>query len=388
MGERVVFLINSLDGGGAERVVSTLLNNLIEDYECYLILLEGTVRYDLDDRIKIFNLKESVLKSGALKFIRLPLIAYKLSRIIRENKFNTVVSFLHRANYANVIAKYMSNHKAILSERIATTSYYNGGASVAIVNRFLVRILYSRADAIISVSNFIKYDLKNNFGINVQQKVIYNPYDIANIVNQSKESVGFDIVREKSIITVGSLQPRKNISLLLNSFSKIKDKQYRLFILGTGEDENKLKELARALDIEKRVSFLGFVNNPYKFLSKCGIFVLSSNSEGFPNVLAEAMVCGCSVISTDCLSGPREILSPKSEVGFQIQGRIEFAEFGVIVPVNDELNLTNAIDSMSRELQQSYAFKSKLRINDFKLKDIKKEYIKMIESLATSQLKN
>lgn len=374
--KKIVILINSLDGGGAERVVSTLLNNFVENYECYLILMENKISYELDNRINILYLNETSNENGAIKFLRLPLIAYKLSKIIKEHQFTQVVSFLHRANYINVISKYISSHQVILSERIASSSMYSDDSITSKVSKYLIKTLYPKSDLIISVTNAIKNDLIDNFDIKVKQEVIYNPYDIKNINRLSKENINIEIHKEKSIITVGSLQKRKNINLLINAFAKIEDDEYKLYILGKGKEKENLKSLARELNIENKVIFLGFDNNPYKYLSKCSIFVLSSNSEGFPNVLAEAMVCGCSVISTDCLSGPREILDPNSDANFQLTNDIELAEFGILTPTNKEKKLKEAMDVIikDKELRERYCLKTKERMKDFSIEKIIQQY--------------
>jgi len=372
---KIVFLINSLDGGGAERVVSTLLNNLVAKYECYLILMENNISYELDSRINILSLNEDPDISGIKKFIRLPMIAYKLSRIISKYNFTQIVSFMYRSNYINILAKYFTKHKVIISERIAPTSMYDDSAMSSKISRFLIRNLYNNADLIISVSKAIQNDLIDNFNIKISQIVIYNPYDIKNINELSHENIDVKIDKEKSIITVGSLNKRKNQSMIIKAF-KTCSKTHKLYILGVGEEEKTLKDLAKELNIEDRVIFLGFDNNPYKYLSKCDIFVLSSNSEGFPNVLVEAMICGCSVISTDCLSGPREILSPSSDIKYQLTNSLDKVEYGLLTPINNENILKEALELMinNDKLRDNYSEKSKQRANDFKIEKIIKQY--------------
>jgi len=373
--KKIVFLVNSLDGGGAERVVSTLLNNLVDSYDCYLILLENKIRYALDKRIRVIILdNSSSTQNGMAKFLSLPLLGYKLSKIIKEYNFTQVVSFLYRSNYINILAKYFSKHKVIISERIAPSSMYVNTSLSSKTSKYLIKNLYNKADLIIAVSYAIKYDLETNFNIRTKQIVIYNPYDINNIVKLSQEKIYIEIDKENSLITVGSLGKRKNHSLLIRSFSKV-ERNLKLYILGIGEEEQNLKDLTVRLGIQKRVVFLGFDNNPYKYLSKCSIFVLSSNSEGFPNVLAEAMICGCNVISTDCLSGPREILAPSSDVALQLKDTIEEVEFGILTPINHEDKMVEAIQLTINNKTNK---RVKERTYDFKIEYIIKEYKEVI----------
>ncbi|MFW3372432.1 glycosyltransferase [Aliarcobacter butzleri] len=380
MNKKIVILINSLDGGGAERVVSTLLNNFVDKYECYLILMENKIAYELNKKINIISLNENSNQIGIIKLFRLPIIAYKLSKIIKEYKFSQVNSFLYRANYVNILARYLSNHKSVISERIAPSSMYQEKSITSKISKLLIRILYKQADKIITVSKAIENDLVKEFSINVKQNVIYNPYDIKKIQELANEPNFYEINREKSIVTVGSLGKRKNHNLLINAFSKIDDKEYKLFILGKGEEEINLRILVKNLNLEKRVIFLGFDNNPYKYLSKCDIFVLTSNSEGFPNVLVEAMICGCSVISTDCLSGPREILAPTSNISFQLKDKIELAEYGVLTPIKNVGKLKEAMNLMINDenLRKNYQEKAKIRVNDFKIEKIIKQYERIL----------
>ena len=380
MNKKIVIFINSLDGGGAERVISTLLNNLVEKYECHLILMENKISYELDSRINIISLDEKSNQNGIVKLLRLPIISYKLSKVIKKHNFSQITSFLYRANYVNILAKYLSKHKCIISERIAPSSMYEDKSISSTISKFLIRNLYNKADKIIPVSKAIENDLIKNFGIYIKQEVIYNPYNIEQIEQLSIENVSYEIDRKKSIITVGSLGKRKNHSLLINAFSKIDDKEYKLYILGKGKEESNLKSLVSELRLNERVIFLGFDNNPYKYLSKCGIFVLASNSEGFPNVLAEAMICGCSVISTDCLSGPREILAPNSDLRFQLENNIELSEYGILTPIKNVEKIKEAMNLLidDESLRNKYQDKAKQRANDFRIEKIIKQYEEII----------
>jgi len=377
--QKIAILINSLGGGGAERVVSTLLNELCFEYECYLILLENNIDYLLDNRINVICLNEDVNLSGIKKLIRLPFLAFKLAKIIKKFGFAQVTSFLYRANYINILSSFFAKHRVVISERIAPSAMYRNNSLEDVISKILLKTLYKKADLIISVSKAIEFDLIENFNIGVKQVVIYNPYDIESINNKANEKVGVDI-DNKSIIAVGTLCDRKNQQLILRSFARIVDNDYVLYLLGKGENESKLKVLARELGIATRVVFLGFDNNPYKYLSKCSIFILGSNAEGFPNVLAEAMawkkIWWSLILTTEFVRIRLVMLDLK----FELRDDIELAEFGVLVPLQDEVILTKAIEVVigDNELREKYQQVAKKRANDFNIDGIIKRYKEVI----------
>jgi len=378
---RIVFLINSLDGGGAERVVSTLLNNFVEKYECHLILMENKISYELDKRVNIIYLSHKSHDSKIVKIINTPFMAYNLFSIIKRHKFEQIVSFMYVANYINIFIKFFTKHKTILSERVSPSSIYDNKRISSFVHRNLIRYLYNKADKIISVSKVANLDLERNYSINTPQKfVIYNPYDIEKIKELSLVDIDFIIKKETTMITVGSLIPRKNHELILKAMSKLENKNINLIILGKGYQKTYLEQITKKLDIIDRVRFIDFDSNPYKYLSKSSIFVFASNAEGFPNVIAEAMCCGCCVVSSDCTSGPRELLSPSSDIEIQLSNNVDYAEYGILYPVNDEKLLVTTLNHIfkNRDLIEYYSQKTLTRISDFNINKIALEYEKVI----------
>ncbi|MFA0441890.1 glycosyltransferase [Vibrio sp. 10N.222.51.C12] len=377
MKNNAAFLINSLAGGGAERVVSTLLNNFIDDYDCTLIVFDKTIDYDLDPRINIVSL-DMQSSSGVVNFLLLPILAFKLSKVLKSLDIKVLVSFLHRANYVNCLSKLFSSHKVVISERIASSSLYADGSLLSKVSNFLVKHLYAKADLIISVSHAIKMDLQRNYNISVKQEVIYNPYDIDLIHSKSKELVEIDM--KNAVVTVGSLSKRKGHAGLLKAFSLLSCQDTQLVILGVGDQLDTLTALSETYGIASRVTFLGFDSNPYKYLAKAKLFVLNSESEGFPNVLAEALVCGCAAISTDCLSGPREILAPGTDYTHQLKDGVELAKYGVLVPTHRPDMLHDAFESLIRDEDKLHSLRQSAyeAIHTFSIEQIASRYLEVI----------
>jgi N-acetylgalactosamine-N,N'-diacetylbacillosaminyl-diphospho-undecaprenol 4-alpha-N-acetylgalactosaminyltransferase len=184
-------------------------------------------------------------------------------------------------------------------------------------------------------------------GKKVDHIVIPNPHDIDGIVVKTNEDCSdFNFSPDKKyIVSAGRLVDLKKIDVLLKAFSIVKqnNQQLELLILGDGENMASLKSLAEELEISDTVHFLGFSSNPFKYISRSDLFVLSSETEGLPNAVIEALICKTPILSTDCPTGPREILAPDSDYNLQLTDKYEIAEYGMLVPINNVEILANAI---------------------------------------------
>ena len=372
--KKIVFLINSLESGGAERVVSNLLNNLVDKNDCYLILIHDYKFYNIDSRVKIITLNESKELSGITKLLRLPILAYKLSKIIKKYEFDRIVSFLTRSNYINVLSNIFIKHKTIINERAMPSLQYQDGLNGKI-NRFLIKSLYPKADLCLSNSYGNMMDLKNNFNV-TNLAYIYNPFNLEMIETMSKKEIEIEKKRF-TFVTVGRLDKGKNHKLIIDA---IKDIDADLWIIGDGELRDEIQEYIKFHNLNEKVQLLGKKENPFSYLLKADCFVFTSNHEGFPNVLVEALACGLPIISTDCKSGPREILAPNCDVNFQLKDKIELVEYGILTPIKNVDKLQEAMNLMinNESLRKKYQDKAKQRANDFRIDKIIKQYEEII----------
>ncbi|MFW3355566.1 glycosyltransferase [Aliarcobacter butzleri] len=372
--KKIVILINSLESGGAERVVSNLLNTWVKRYDCYLILIHDYKFYDIDSRVNILNLNEQKNLSGIKKFLRLPILAYKLSKLIKEYKFDKVISFLTRANYINVLSNIFIKHKIIINERAMPSLQYQYGLNGKI-NKFLIKFLYQKADLCLSNSYGNMMDLKNNFNL-MNVHYVHNLFNLDMVEEFSKDEIEIE-KRRFTFVTIGRLDRGKNHKLLIDA---IKEIDADLWIIGDGELKEKLQTYISELSLCSKVYLLGKKENPFSYISKCDCFVFSSNHEGFPNVLIEALICKLPIISTDCKSGPREILSSNTDLNFNLINNIELGEYGILVPIKNVEKMKEAMNLIIDDdnLRKDYEEKAKNRANDFRIEKIIKQYENII----------
>ena len=382
--QKLTFLINSLSSGGAEKVLSILINELSTRYNVEVILLEKNDFYELSKNVKktyLTNLTGN--ENGIKKLLYLPILAWRLKNYIKNNDIKLIQSHIYRANYINILAKILgANHKIQIVNAGRIGRYEELGLEGKI-NLFLIKYLYSQADLIIWKSKGMQKDSNRLFSFNNKQMVIYNPCNIEEIYYLSQKSIdNFRFKNDKVyLVSVGRLiKLKRNIDLI--KALKFLDKNVEVIFLGEGSEKENLIKLTRKLNMEKRVHFLGQVYNPYKYIKKSNLFVHTSESEGFPNVIVEALACGVPVISSDCISGPREILAPNTDIDKNLKkgDDIELAKYGTLFPVGDVNGLAKAINLLisNKKLREQYTRLGAERAKDFLVEKIVAKYEKVL----------
>lgn len=231
-----------------------------------------------------------------------------------------------------------------------------------------------RADRVVANSQGVGDDLVRLAGVPAGKVVVINnPVAVDEIVAQSlAEAPRLPFATDAPLIlAAGRLETQKNHALLIRAFHRLRQQQEaHLAILGTGQLEGALRGLVQELGLQNDVAFLGWQDNPYPLMRCASVFALSSNYEGFPNVLLEAMVCGLPVVATDCPHGPAEILAG---------GR-----YGILTPVGDEQALAEALTCAlnNSELRQRLVASAQRRAREFSVQPISQAYLSLFRNLA------
>jgi N-acetylgalactosamine-N,N'-diacetylbacillosaminyl-diphospho-undecaprenol 4-alpha-N-acetylgalactosaminyltransferase len=207
--------------------------------------------------------------------------------------------------------------------------------------------------------------------------VIYNPIDIHDLQAKMTQPINYSLSKDVfHFIAVGNFRHEKNFPLLLDAFALLKEQNCKLLLVGDGPLRGLLEQKVNELNIKERVIFCGRDNNPFKYIHKCDAFMLSSDVEGFPNVLLEALACGKPVISTDCLSGPREMLAPSTDPNLQITEAYSEEEFGILTPVGNAASMAAAMNKMMKDEALRVRLKEKAakRAAEFDISIVKKYF--------------
>ena len=379
MKREVTLFINSLTSGGAERILAIVATELVKQkIDVNLLCIEKDSVYKIPKEVNVTYLSSlSKYDSNIKKFLYLPLLALRLKRYIKKNGTPLIQSHIYRANFTNLLAKLFGAKHQVQVVEVTNIGNLKDGGFAKKVNFYLVKLLYRYANKVIFISQKMREEFLKNFPYVEEYCVINNPHDIEKIEQLSQERVeNFTFQKDKKyLITVGRLSPEKRLYSLIDTLKEL-NRDIELLIVGDGVEEQSLKAYTKEQNLQRRVHFLGRVDNPFKYIKASDIFVLASEGEGFPNVIIESMVCGTPVISTDCLTGPREILAPTTNINFQLKEDIEVAQYGILYPIDDRDSLKKAIELLlnDNELYTNYQKEAQTEAQRYSVKNIINQY--------------
>jgi len=327
--------------GGAERVVIHLANGFVErGYNVDLVLANanGELLNRVDSDVDLID-----LSSPQVPGIGVAASIPGLAQYLRQKEPDSLFTAGNHVNIPAIIAHQISNSdsKLVISEHNSPLSggYSEQDTERNMKNQLLYwseKYLYPKADHIVAVSNGTANELSKVAEIPRDCiDVVYNPVITPEIMEKAKVDIDHNWFNNEStpvVLSVGSLSSRKDYSTLVRSFKLIREERDDAKLVIVGRDGGKraeLDNLTQSLGLSDVIEMPGYVENPFAYMANADVFVLSSVWEGFGNVLVEAMACGCPVVSTDCPSGPSEILS---------DGR-----YGPLTPIRDPESLKKAV---------------------------------------------
>ena len=341
---KIAFVINSLNKGGAERVVSLLSQELSKQHKVFIILYDNSIAYEYGGKIVDIDCKSV---SGKIeKIFNVFKRRAKLKKIFEKEQFDKIFAFMESAYLPSILTGY----PVIASVR----------NNIKVYSKYITKYILPKAHKIVTVSKDIEKQL-NILGIKHTQ-TIQNPIYIDN-----EYKIKENLIKYKPfILAVGRLHEQKNFKLLIKSFKNSQAKnELNLLIVGEGQKRKELQELINSYGLEKKIYLVGQKDNIKDYYLQSEMFVLSSKYEGFPNVLIEALSNSCACIATNCPTGPSEIIANEQN--------------GLLVENENQDALTKAIDRLyfDEELKNKFRNNAQKSIKHLKLETIAKEWLSL-----------
>jgi glycosyltransferase involved in cell wall biosynthesis len=375
---RVSFFLSTLGYGGAQRVTINLASGLAErGYDIDLVVgrLEGESASEVSNSVRLVDLDIPSVPAVGI-FAGIP----RLRSYLESESPALLISGLTHTNVATVIAASMADVPTFVAptEHLAF-DYRSESSYKSRLLRHLARFTYPFADDVLAVSEGVAESVVKQTRVDRDQTtVLYNPVDIEYVEKKAAETVDHQWFRDTTIdpiVSVGRLEPQKDIQTLIDAFESVHDArpETRLVVVGKGSERAQLVELVQSRGLSDVVRFPGYVDNPFAYISGASVFVLSSHFEGLPTVLIEALACETPIIATDCPYGPSEILA---------DGR-----YGRLTPVGDVDAMAAAIvdsldgpNSPKQSLDRARDFSMSTSIERYE------EYIQRVTGVSQNNL--
>jgi len=358
----IAILLPDLRGGGAERVNIDLAHEFaLAGHEVEFVLMQAAGEF-----LPAAQVEFRVFDLGVTRTRGVPAA---LARYLRERKPDAIIANMWPLTSAAVIGRALSGHQCrllLMEHNTLSQQYSSWGRIHSGMMATSMAMTYRFADLVAAVSEGAAKDTARlAFLSNDRVKVLHNPIPQRHAPSpeaMANAEVLWDCPPGQRILTVGSFKDQKNYPLLLHAFSVLRCPKARLMLLGQGANEAALRVMTAELGIADRVVFAGFHPDPTPFYQTADLFVLSSDYEGLPTVLIEAMACGTPVVSTDCPSGPNEILKA--------------GKYGCLVPMRDAQALAYAMEQALTAPHDPALLKQ--RASDFAPETAAKRYLELL----------
>jgi len=363
MAQRIALFLPSLRCGGAERVMLKLAGAFAEsglNVDLVVAAAEGPYLSQVPPQVRLVDLAASRVLTS------LP----GLARYLRRYRPAALLSAMEHANLVALWARAIARvpMRVVVSIRITVSQDVQHGQPLR--GRLATKcagLFYRTAQGVVAVSDGVADDFANVTGFRRSGiRTIYNPVVASELSALAEAPVNdpwFAGGEPPVVLGVGRLTMQKDFPTLLHAFARVRSQRLaRLLILGEGEKRSELEALAQKLGLGRDVRLPGYVDNPFAYMRRCSVFVLSSAYEGLPNSLIEAMACGAPVVSTDCPSGPAEIL--------------EGGRYGCLVPIGDADAMASAILAILRNAPDTTS--TRQRANMFSIEASADQYLQLL----------
>lgn len=359
--KKITFIIGSLSAGGAERVVTTLSNQLVEKYEVHIVILtKCTPFYALNKNVKLFYCREEFQPSnGVFQALKANYSLYKtISNYLKKERIGLTIGFITSANILAILASRKNNIPCIISERI-----FPDKSETQIQWEILRKLLYKKANYLVVQTSEIKEQFKSIIDYN-KIVILKNP-----ISPQLSESRDIHFEKENIILNIGRLTNQKAQDVLIKAFANIDNEDWKLIIIGKGEKQEDYEKLIDSLNLNKKVKLLGHTKDIAHFYNKSKIFAFTSTFEGSPNALIEAMHFGLPSVSTDCPTGPSELITDDHN--------------GYLIPINDQEQLEERLSKLinDEKLREKFSVNAVKSVKLFEAEPVTSEWVHLFEKL-------
>ena len=405
--KNILLIIPNLGKGGAQQVFRDQLQFYSKKYTTIGCVFNWDGAFEDDRDSNIFSLDIPAGKNWLSKIRCFWRRVVAVRKIKKRHNIDFSISHLEGADYVNLFSRQNENVICWIHGSKMFDENIEGALGI-VRKKILIPLTYGLSKCIITVSEGIRQELIRNFGISAGRiRTIYNSFDMGEILKKTTENLSPSVLTlftEKTIlITHCRLSRQKNLFSLIDIFKGIQNKSdIKLVVLGDGELREDLLNYCRSKDLgaysiwnqampfslDYDIYFFGYERNPYPFLSHASLYLMTSSWEGFPLSLCEAMACNVPVLSSDCYTGPREIISPEHNEPQPVQEPI-IASCGILMPLAGRntikiwANMINAVlnnVALQTELKQQ----GKNRVHTFDRKNIASQWIDVLEDSSNN----